>query len=795
MICKPEGPLTANIALVGEAPGATEEALGRPFVGGSGNLLDQMLSSAGINRKECYLTNVMQVRPPSNNFGYFYHDKKRSQPKEELVAGWKRLREELDRVRPNIIVALGNEPLRALTNLTGITKWRGSCIPSPAGKVFATLHPAAVLRMYSFRPIVELDLRKAKRLSLTKDHVSPVFKFKTFPSFEDVLLAIDGYRRNMARIAFDIETTERRTRCLGIADGPRSAICIPFTRNIHTSVDVSKNPFLIIPTQPSQTSDQYWPIEEELAIIKALGDLFADPKVEKIAQNFPFDSSILAKDFGFHIENLHMDTMIAQHVAYCEFPKSLDFMCSIYTDVGHYSEHNAAVDLDEFIYNCTDACVTWEVHEKIEAELKQMDLWGFYKNHVEPTMLAVTLAQNRGVNIDSSVQQRLIIQQEGIKRKDFALLNDLAGFPLNANSPKQVQTLLYDKLKMKPVYDRKTGSRTLGAKAMASLRRKYPKRDKLIHAILTARTSTKLVSFVSAKPAANGRMEFTYNTAGTVNGRLSASQTLWKTGQNIQQIPNKRGKHIRRMYIPSNGKTFMKADLSQAEARVTVWLAGATRLIERFAYDPAFDIHRWNAASIFGVSEENVTKEQRNTGKPGVHGGNYRMQPQTAANTFDVSYGVAKKSLETYWRAFPELRRWWTSIEKEINEKRFLVSPHFGRRHQFYDRISSDVYRQGYAFKPQSCVGDIINRAFFVLTKSFLAIDAFPLLQIHDEILSEVPNNKDAVLKAARLIRQEFEVPLNIPNPLNIPCVIPADISVGPNWCDCVPLKEWLDNA
>ena len=109
------GPTNAKIFLVGEAPGSSEDATGEPFVGGAGKLLNRLLMEAGMIRRECRIGNVMRVRPAGNNFGNFYYDKSRKIPKQELLDGIVYLKEEIRQCNPNVVVALGNEALRALT--------------------------------------------------------------------------------------------------------------------------------------------------------------------------------------------------------------------------------------------------------------------------------------------------------------------------------------------------------------------------------------------------------------------------------------------------------------------------------------------------------------------------------------------------------------------------------------------------------------------------------------------------------------------------------------------------------
>jgi len=172
-VVPPSGPIPARLMIIGEAPGADEEIKGIPFVGASGLELDKMLGIAGISRAECFVTNVARERPPSNDIDHFIHWNKTKIPSgftpfrgahvsREIREGAKQLVTEIEAVKPNIIVALGNTPLWALTGNWGITKWRGSMlsvggdqflpnVPAGSIKLIPTIHPAAVLYDWSYR--------------------------------------------------------------------------------------------------------------------------------------------------------------------------------------------------------------------------------------------------------------------------------------------------------------------------------------------------------------------------------------------------------------------------------------------------------------------------------------------------------------------------------------------------------------------------------------------------------------------------------------------------------------------
>jgi len=761
-----EGPRTARIVIVGEAPGASEEQQGRPFVGSSGHLLTEMLLKAGIDRRECYVTNVVKERPPRNNFGIYYTDARRTQPSQMLFKAHLALQKEVEAIGANVVIALGAEALYALTGKRGIEKWRGSVIGTDFGKVIATYHPAYLLRMYTGRTIVDLDLKKAKRESGSKNVRNPNYLFKISPNFREVM---DFLRKKHTRLAFDIETSGRHVRCLGFADSSRSAICIPFIATKRFEPE-TKTLFL----SPSSVSNHnsYWSIDEERAILKEIDRIFLDESIEKIAQNFPFDSTILGRDFGFEIRGLWMDTMVAQHCCYAELPKSLDFLCSIYTDTPRYSDYDAGSDLSTWTYNCYDCAVTFEVSLKLEAEMREMHQTEFYRELAQPAMLALARASNRGILVDQVERERRRLKAEteleGIKEKIEALV----GRKLNPGSPKQMKEYLYKELRL-PEQKTKLRKVSTNEEALEALRKKFPRHKQILDLCLEYRGLKKLIGTYLNCELIGGRMRCSYHATGTVTGRISSSKTIFGEGGNLQNQP--RGE-FRRIYVAPKGKLLIKADLAQAEARIVAHIAGIERLIDNFDRED-FDIHRWNASLIFGKDEGEITKEQRQSAKHCLHSANYQGSARTAVKHAKVDYKTAKLALERWLEAIPEMRLWWEEIQNTVVTEHRLETP-LGRQRIFFGRLDQTTFRSATAFIPQSTIGDQINRAFFHLDRE-LPEGCFPLLQVHDEIVIEAEEEK--IDECVCIIRRWLEYPIEI-NGREVR--IPADISVGKNWFD-----------
>src|SRR5213082_506891 len=167
------GQKSAKLVVVGEAPGATEDASGVPFSGASGNDLNNYLIAVGIARSDVFVTNVCHVRPPANKFEAFLKPK----PHPALLYGIVQLKKDIEEIRPNLVLALGDVPLRFLTNKRSITKYRGSVLESTlvkGQKVLPTFHPASVFRQYENRALIRLDMKRVAEEAKFPEIVLPV---------------------------------------------------------------------------------------------------------------------------------------------------------------------------------------------------------------------------------------------------------------------------------------------------------------------------------------------------------------------------------------------------------------------------------------------------------------------------------------------------------------------------------------------------------------------------------------------------------------------------------------------
>lgn len=315
-----------DIVIVGEAWGEQEERERTPFVGASGKELTRMLEEAGIRRSDCYLTNVFNLRPQGNKIETLCVSKKEDRSHLPPLSSGKyldiryldhlaRLYTEIDNIKPNLVVALGNTPAWALLHNSGITKIRGTvsyCAIRPTLKVLPTFHPAAVLRQWDLRAVTVLDLQKAKAESLFPEIRRPERTFYIAETLDDIRWFKQEKIDTSRHLAFDIETHANQITCIGFAPSPQEALVVPF-------FDWEK---------PKNNS--HWPtLEEELQAWDLVEEILRGSTL-KIAQNGLFDIQHLWK-YGIPVANFEDDTMLGHHALQPESQKGLGFLGSVYT--------------------------------------------------------------------------------------------------------------------------------------------------------------------------------------------------------------------------------------------------------------------------------------------------------------------------------------------------------------------------------------------------------------------------------------------------------------------------------
>jgi uracil-DNA glycosylase len=327
-----------NIALVGEAYGEAEEKARLPFIGAAGHELNKMLQEAVLHRADCFVTNVFNLRPKANKIEALCG------PKAQALAGYpalvksayiraefgmelERLADELIEVNPNVVVALGNTAMWALTGRTAISKFRGSITLSThcanGFKVLPTYHPAYLFKGsdgWAARPVLIADLQKAARESAFPEIRRPRREVWIEPTLEDIHDFFEKHIRRASLLSCDIETAGGRITCIGFAPDHRRAIVIPFD-------------------DPTRLGTNYWPsFELERAVWGVVKDVLETPKPPKLFQNGLYDIAFLYRAYGIKVAGAAEDTMLLHYSLQPESLKGLGFLGSVYCDESSWKE-------------------------------------------------------------------------------------------------------------------------------------------------------------------------------------------------------------------------------------------------------------------------------------------------------------------------------------------------------------------------------------------------------------------------------------------------------------------------
>lgn len=543
------GPRNAKIAFVGMAPAREEMATGIPFMGAAGEVFNKALKQLGRSRQEVYVTNVHNefLAPGSSLF---------SLPPSVLKSSTDRVKRELEHVRPNVVVPLGDEPLRILCNLSGIQKWRGSILSSTllAGqKCVASVHPAWIVRgMWKWEPVLtHIDFKRAFEESATPDINLPVRRSITGPSLNTVLDYIEECHKHEV-LSFDYEvygytqTGAGEIACVGIGYDPHEALCIPF---VH------------------QGGRPYWGVREEARVWRAYARLLQNAAIRKVGQNLSFEwiYSWLHKVYP---ANMWIDTMLLHHTLYPDFGgtedpwgrksnkdepgHSLAFINSYCTRTPYYKDDGrrwvpSMGEHQFWKYNTYDVMTTLDSAYFLYNEAMDENLWDFYVEYQQKPFVHTARAEWFGVAMDMERRALASKELENEARDLQDRINQKLGYQLNVNSPKQMYHLLYEVKDFKVKKNRKTGRPTADKETI----RKFAEtsQDEVLLHILNLRATLDLKGDIVDQPLGpDNRMHTHYKQGGTDTNRWSSVKGLLGTGTNLQNIPVKG--IARQLFIP-----------------------------------------------------------------------------------------------------------------------------------------------------------------------------------------------------------------------------------------------------
>jgi uracil-DNA glycosylase family 4 len=759
--CGCGGLFNASIAFIAEAPGDREVEQRVPLVGGTGKVLWECLRKENISRNQVYVTNVVKRRLLSTSESY---GKQKAIIGSGELAHWRAvLLEELS-LLPNVryIVALGNYALQSLTGQSGITQRRGDVIPITLdGRerfVITTYNPAAIMREPKLELTFKMDLHKITRVVLGA-YKPPVINEIINPTYREALEYIDYCERIGHAISYDIEFMAQETACIGLAPSDDEGMCINFR---------------------DQKTNRYT-IEEERDIRLRFQKLFANKEVRFIGQNANFDMYWMWFKDRIRVHGTWFDTMLAHHVLYPPLPHNLGYITSQYTDMPYYkddiAEWREVGDIDMFWrYNVKDCVATRRAAFRMLTELREQQLEDFFFNHVmklQPHLVRMTVG---GIKCDTELKQGYVedlAQDIEKRRRAFVEACRVAthddAYECNPLSPRDLGKLFFEELRL--VGRGVSTDAENRARLFKHPRTSEPAKE-VIRILDEYKVEHKFFStYASSTVDDDGRFRCEYKQTGVQSapGRLSSAQTMWGTGLNLQNIPE-RGKG---MFLIDDGYVASYFDASQIEARIVAYLANITKWKEQFErarLNPgSYDAHCALASDMFKVPYDQVPKSDfdangkhtiRYVAKRCRHGLNYRMGADRLATASGLTLREADTAWHIYHRETPELVVWWTDTITEVRRTRVLMSP-FGRRWILLERFDDDALESIVAFKPQSTAGDKVASVIYLSENDpRWPTDARIILNIHDALVAIHRPEDGAIVRS--IMKEHMEKPIII---------------------------------
>ena len=820
-IIQPAGPPTASIVIVGECPGSMEEKYNIPFTGRSGQLLRSMLQTAGILLSDCYLTYIIKTK--SNSIVPYYSNKQFTPAAEDHL---EILKKELASTTANVIVAVGATACHALIGRNDITKVRGSIYDSsliPGRKVIPILSPSFILQgNYISKLITINDLFRIKADSTFPELNHPDWNYIINPSPAAALSWLEG-TIGTKELCYDIEVDgSLQINCIGFSTSPEESICIP------------------VATYNQGDETRIW-----LAIAK----LLEDESITKIGQNVIFDAHYIAFTIGILSRGPMIDTMVGHNHLYPDFKKGLDYLTSIYTRLPYYKDEGKdwriIRDYDAFYtYNAKDVSAT---HATWHALHPMLEAGGYMKQFLHnmeifpPCMFMMW----RGTKIDREaiVPVRKDIEAELItlyKKLDATVESTLAKYYgsiesiprvplkngslvyLNPLSPTQLKTYFYAILNIPPYKDK--GKPSCNDKALQRLAKGTSTRQGLESASLIQKIrilSKFLGTYLEMKIDEDSRFRASYNPRGTIFGRLSSSKTIFGTGMNDQNIPEK----FKGFFVADEEYLLVNIDKKGAEWVATAFISGDPNMMR--ICNEKLDPHTETAHLITGVPRSLIVQENdgighesdinliarvrenlritmgqslvtaadsqsrvifvprtmsiRQAGKKSNHGFNYGMGARLFALINEVSDADALLAYNGYHTAYTYLKRYYEEVRKQLSSNRTLTNC-FGRKIRLLDRWENSLFMKGYAFNPQSTVADIVLNGMLAFYNE-RANDVLRVSELqkncHDSIQFQIPYKRFSwtqIAEALHLVVKFFDPTITYHNRSFI---IESEIKIG----------------
>lgn len=524
--------------------------------------------------------------------------------------------------------------------------------------------------------------------------------------------------------------------------------------------------------------------------------LMTNPEVTVVMHNGKFDYEVL-RTAGLRLADEDFpspacriaDTMVAAWLLDPDrtgrTPYSLEYLAETklslagteYDDIVPKGTSFADVPLDKAApYGAEDSDFTWQLWQLFKPQLEKKNLMKLFTDTEMKLLPVLAEMELRGIHLDTAALDRYDAELTGEIETAENEIYSLVGHPFNIASTKQLQEVLFTERKLKPGKKTKTGYST-----DTSVLEDLASWDPVPRKILAYRELAKLQStYVEALPKLcdeNGRVHTSYIQTGTATGRLSSRDP------NLQNIPirSEDGRRIRAAFTAVPHTVLISADYAQIELVVLAHLSGDPNMCK--AFTDGVDVHRATASMIFGVPPDQITPEQRRTAKTINFGVIYGMSAFRLSNELGIPRTQAASFIESYFRTYASIQQ-FIDTTVAAAEKTGYVETIFGRRRPVMNINSRNKLEKAGAERiavntpVQGSAADIVKKAMLDVDSALRQTHsgAHLLLQVHDELIFECPDDKKTIAGTVALIQDKMEHAVQLRVPLRV------SIETGKNW-------------
>ncbi len=622
------------------------------------------------------------------------------------------------------------------------------------------------LEMFSLIPQIESVTTAPE---YTTDDVSKDYR---------IITSMDDLRHSIERIvaapiiSFDLETTSVNALEASIV-------------GMSFSIQANKGWYIPVeyPERENQSLFDKFSLE---SILQKLKPVFEDIDLKFCGQNIKYDALVLSR-YGINLRGIKFDTMVAAHLIHPESGRfKIDYLSIEFlnyrmipiTDLigsGKGQKLMSQVPIKDISYYAVEeADVAFQLTGVFSDILRKNELEAVFQTIEMPLIPVLIQMEKNGIYLDLEFLQKLSVQLNGDISTLEKQIYQIAGCEFNLNSTQQLAEILFDQLQLKTVRKRSTDVNVL---AVLKHHHSIP------GLILDYRHLKKLVStYIDAFPEyvnpTTGRVHTSLNQTIAATGRLSS------TRPNFQNIPirTELGKEIRKAFRASEpGWKVLSADYSQIELRVMAHFCGEPRLIDAFRNDE--DIHARTASTVFGVPIEAVSEDQRRQAKVVNFGIMYGAGPYRMSQELNIPINEARELIASYFATYPGIQEFIDSLLESARQTGY-VKTLFGRR-RYTKNLSSERTQLAQAEERaainmpiQGTAAEIIKIAMCRIHEKLIRqnLESKMILQVHDELIFEVPPEEVEIVKF--LVLHEMENAVNLLVPLKV------TVGVGDTWYD-----------